>query len=211
MYHRNPLLSLTYQLNALKSGGPWSAWTRRGLDQYLYNQHTSSLLCYLYIGELAYKTSLNNVGFIIKRKLKNIKLPELNNLSLLHLRVLDLLVYLGDDTAEALLQLAHIYFHGTGREKDLPKALYYYSLSGSKGNQLANVYAGVMNHFGLGCDQNGIRAIRYYNTSLSNQQTNSPITSQIQYIVKSLIWMVENPSSNTLLSYPVSVVIKMLW
>ncbi len=211
VYHRNPLLALTYQLNALKNGGSWSAWTRRGLDQYLYNQHTKSLLCYLFIGELAYKTSLSNVGFIIKRKLNNIQLPEHNNLLLLHIRVLDLLIYLGDETAESLLQLAHIYFHGTGREKNLNKALYYYSLAGSKGNKLANVYAGVMNHFGLGCDKNEIRAIRYYNTSLNNPQTHSPITSQIQYLVKSLIWMAENPSSNNLLSYPVSVVIKMLW
>jgi hypothetical protein len=168
-------------------------------------------LCYLFIGELAYKTSLSNVGFIIKRKLTNIQLPEHNNLLLLHIRVLDLLIYLGDETAESLLQLAHIYFHGAGREKNLNKALYYYSLAGSKGNKLANVYAGVMNHFGLGCDKNEIRAIRYYNTSLNNPQTHSPITSQIQYLVKSLIWMAENPSSNNLLSYPVSVVIKMLW
>ena len=39
-------------LSAAMSVGPWGGWLRRGLDQYLAEAHSRSLLCYLHAAEL---------------------------------------------------------------------------------------------------------------------------------------------------------------
>jgi TPR repeat protein len=111
------------------------------------------------------------------------------------------------------LIIGNYYFSGRGftfTGKNYYAALQWYLKSSSMGSGLASLYAGAMNHFGIGCDSNLIRARRYYELALKD----STLHYSLQWIA-SMLDSMSNTNSQSIVSRTsnsiASQLVQLLW